>query len=366
MGGVAGSQESSAAAGEEEALMSFWRGKRVFLTGHTGFKGAWLAVWLESLGAKICGYSLPPETSPNLFSFINIANLCDEHHFEDIRHFSTLKNTLQSFAPDIVLHLAAQALVRESYRAPLATIETNVQGTANLLEACRATPSVKAALIVTTDKCYRNKETLTPYREDDELGGRDIYSASKASAEIITHAYRQSFFEQGARIATARAGNVIGGGDWSKDRLLADAARAFAKGETLTIRSPKAVRPWQHVAEPLGGYMTLAQAMFEGKKISHSYNFGPHVRSTASVEDVIRGFASHWPQGKWQVDAPKDNMHEAGLLTLDASLAQKELGWKPKFTLEQALEYTAKGYQLFNGPRDSFIAHMQELFTAVS
>lgn len=356
---------------EKEARMTssreFWQGKRVFITGHTGFKGAWLTAWLQSLGAKVCGFSLPPETQPNLFSFLNLGASCEESHFEDIRHFDTLKNTLQAFAPDIVLHLAAQALVRESYYTPLATIATNVQGTANVLEACRNVPSVRAALIITTDKCYKNKETLTPYRENDELGGRDIYSASKASTEIITHAYRQSFFENGnCAVATARAGNVIGGGDWSKDRLLVDAARAFASGDTLTIRSPKAVRPWQHVVEPLWGYIMLAQAMFENKKpLSAAYNFGPDASSTASVEQVIDLFARYWqPQGKWQVDAPKEHLHEAGLLTLDSALAKNELGWKTRFTLEEALAHTARGYQLCGGEREAFVQHMQALFTA--
>lgn len=345
---------------------SFWQGKKVFLTGHSGFKGTWLAVWLQALGAKVYGYSLPPETHPNLFSFLNAGGLCEESSFADIRHIESLKGAMQVAMPDIVIHMAAQALVRESYQQPLATIATNVDGTANMLEACRSLPSVQSIVVVTTDKCYKNKETLVPYSERDELGGRDIYSASKACTEIITHAYRQSFFDKGrVRIATARAGNVVGGGDWSKDRLLADAARAFSAGEMLSIRSPKAVRPWQHVIEPLQGYLMLAQALYENKTpLSPAYNFGPDGALTATVEQVMEQFAAVWqPAGKWQIQSQEHAPHEATLLALDASLAQKELGWKPSLTLKDTLRLSAEGYQLvYRGDKAAFLAHMQKLF----
>ncbi len=348
--------------------MNFWQGKRVFLTGHTGFKGAWLTVWLHSLGAKVAGYSLAPDSTPNLYDALQLEALCERSIIADITDAARLQKSIADFAPDIVIHMAAQALVRRSYREPLSTIATNISGTANVLEACRNAPSVRAALIITTDKCYKNKETGQAYNETDELGGRDIYSASKACAEIITHAYRQSFFditEQGearsgggwgedpkknkARICTARAGNVIGFGDWSEDRLIPDAVRAFAAGETLTIRAPKSLRPWQHVVEPLSGYLMLAQAMFENKKpLSPAYNFGPSTASVVNVEHVISSFAALWnPTGKWKIELPKDMPHEAGLLALDSSLAKKELGWKPAFTLEETLAHTAAGYREF-------------------
>ncbi len=346
--------------------VEFWQGKRVFLTGHSGFKGAWLTVWLQSLGAKVCGYSLPPETSPNLFSILNVGAYCEENIFADIRHYDTLKNALNVFAPDIVIHMAAQALVRESYHTPLATLATNIDGTANLLEACRTAPSVRSIVVVTTDKCYKNKEINTPYSEENELGGHDIYSASKACAEIVTHAYRQSFFEQGARIATARAGNVIGGGDWSKDRLIADAVRAFSAGETLQIRSPNAVRPWQHVVEPLLGYLMLARGLYENKPLSPAYNFGPNSASTATVSEVMTQFSTYWnPSAKWQVQPSEALLHEATLLALDASLAAKELGWAPALSLEESLCATASGYKIIyeNGGKEAFLAHMNQLFS---
>ncbi len=330
--------------------MNFWQDKRVFLTGHTGFKGAWLTVWLHSLGAKVAGYSLAPDSSPNLYDALQLGALCEQSIIADITDAARLQQSIADFAPDIIIHMAAQALVRRSYREPLSTIATNISGTANVLEACRNAPSVRAALIITTDKCYKNKETGQAYNETDELGGRDIYSASKAAAEIITHAYRQSFFDtQTARICTARAGNVIGFGDWSEDRLIPDAVRAFAAGETLTIRAPKSLRPWQHVIEPLSGYLMLAQAMFENKKtLSPAYNFGPETASAVTVEHVISRFAALWkPAGKWQIETPENMPHEADLLALDSSLAKKELGWKPSFTLEETLAHTASGYREF-------------------
>lgn len=340
---------------------AFWRGKRVFLTGHSGFKGAWLTLWLESLGAKVAGYSLPPETSPNLHALLRLTQRCAQEHLADIRDYDTLSKALSDFAPEMVIHTAAQPLVRRSYREPLATLAVNIDGTAHLLEACRMQQSVRGVLVVTTDKCYRNKETLTPYGEEDELGGRDLYSASKACAEIVAHAYRQSFFEpsfaetgQGALVATARAGNVIGGGDWSEDRLLPDAVRAFAKGETLIIRSPKAVRPWQHVVEPLLGYLMLSRALLErGPGRSPAYNFGPDAESVVEVGEVIAQFSAHWPGAEWKVEPPKQPLHEATLLALDSSRAKRELGWQPQFTLPEALKHTADFYRAYEAGASS-------------
>jgi len=329
---------------------AFWRGKRVFLTGHTGFKGGWLTLWLESLGAEICGYSLAPDTAPNIYSIFDIAKRC-EHHEADIRDVARLSNTLRAFAPELVIHMAAQPLVRRSYREPLATISTNVDGTANLLEACRDVESVRAILVVTSDKCY--KETTTPHREDDALGGHDIYSASKACAEIITHAYRQSF---NLPVVTVRAGNVIGGGDWSEDRLIPDAARAFAAGETLAVRSPAAVRPWQHVVEPLLGYLMLARAMLQNTPVSPSYNFGP--AASASVRQVVEQFIAHWP-GAWRSEPQP--LHEAPLLMLDSALAQKELGWRPQLSVEEAVSATAGWYRAYYGGESPAILHRDML-----
>ncbi len=346
--------------------MDFWSGKRVFLTGHSGFKGAWLAVWLHHLGAKVAGYALAPDSSPNLYTLLDIPSLCEQNTLADLADLITLSRAMADFAPDIVIHMAAQALVRRSYRDPLATIATNITGTANVLEACRTIPSIKAALVVTTDKCYRNKETGQAYKETDELGGRDVYSASKACAEIIAHAYRQSFFdEKNIRIATARAGNVIGAGDWSEDRLIPDAVRAFSTGETLVIRAPNSLRPWQHVVEPLSGYLMLVRQMFENRTpLSPAYNFGPDAASVVPVEQVVSTFAAQWgATATWRVETPKDMPHEAGLLALDSSLARRELGWKPVFSLEEALAHTASGYRLFDsgGSRSDYVRSMSAL-----
>jgi CDP-glucose 4,6-dehydratase len=330
---------------------AFWQGKRVFLTGHTGFKGAWLTVWLSYMGAEVSGYALAPETKPNLYDQANVAGMCAESTIADLADLELLKKKIANFKPDIVIHMAAQALVRRSYREPLATIAANITGTAHLLEACRDVVSIRSCVIVTTDKCYENKETGQRYKESDAMGGRDVYSASKGCAELITAAWRASFFDAAQiRIGSARAGNVIGGGDFAEDRLIPDAVRAFQAGRELVIRAPKAVRPWQHVAEPLEGYLTFAQALYENKKpLSASYNFGPDEGSIVPVADVIDRFAKLWPNALWKIDAPKDAPHEATLLALDATLAKKELGWKPRFTLDEALKHTAAGY-IAKGP----------------
>jgi CDP-glucose 4,6-dehydratase len=272
----------------------FWRGKRVLLTGHTGFKGAWLALWLQRLGAQVTGVALPPATEPNLFTLARVEQGV-ETHFCDIRSAQALALRVRAARPEVVLHLAAQALVRPGYAAPLDTFATNVMGTAHLLDALRGLPEVRVAVVVTTDKVYRNREWAYPYREDDQLGGHDPYSASKAATELVTASYRDSFLAaQGVAVATARAGNVIGGGDWAQDRLLPDAVRAWGAGETLHIRRPHATRPWQHVLEPLAAYLRLAQRLWEQPGLAGAYNFGPLPHEAASVKHVIELAGWRW------------------------------------------------------------------------
>jgi CDP-glucose 4,6-dehydratase len=325
-----------------------WRGKKVFVTGHTGFKGGWLALWLAKLGAKVLGYSLDPATEPNLFSVARVgAGLEDVRG--DIRDAAALESALKSCAPEVVFHLAAQPLVRPSYDDPIGTYETNVIGTARVLDCVRRTPSVRAVVSVTSDKCYENKEWSWGYREGDPLGGYDPYSSSKACAEIVAAAYRQSYFpvaklaEHGVALATARAGNVIGGGDWSADRLIPDLVRGFVAGEPVLIRRPQAIRPWQHVLEPLHGYIRLAeQLLTHNPKFATAYNFGPledDARPVAWIAEKMTGF---WGDGaKWVLD-PEPGVHEAGYLKLDASRARADLGWTPRLRLETALEWVVQ------------------------
>lgn len=333
-------------------MVGAWKGRRVFLTGHTGFKGSWLALWLTRLGAKVRGYGLDPWTQPNMFTVANMGRLIEDVR-GDIRDFDTLRASLADFAPQVVFHLAAQPLVRRSYRDPLSTYAVNVMGTAHVLEAVRATPGVKAVLCITTDKCYDNKEWVWPYRESDALGGYDPYSSSKACAELLTAAYRSSYFsdkvaaqERGVAVATARAGNVIGGGDWSEDRLIPDLVRGFALGEPVRIRRPLSIRPWQHVLEPLQGYILLAERLFEGDPRSASaFNFGPREEDAWSVEQIATKLASLWGNGaNWVRDADP-GAHEAGYLKLDSSKAHAELHWNSKLTIESALEWTADWYR---------------------
>lgn len=330
----------------------FWKKRRVFLTGHTGFKGAWLTVWLHDLGAKVFGYSLPPETTPSMFKELRLARLC-RHETGDVRDAAPLARAVRLAKPEIVIHMAAQALVRRGYREPLDTFGTNVMGTANLLDACRGVPSVRAIIIVTTDKTYENREWVYPYRESDRLGGRDPYSASKAGAELVTAAYRRSYFDEaGVGVVSVRAGNVIGGGDWSEDRLIPDAARAFGAGRVLRVRSPSAVRPWQHVLDPLAGYLMLAGALTDTRgHTSPAYNFGPPPDAALTVGDVVARFADAWGgRARWKADPPKHAPHEAGLLMLDPSLARRELGWSPRFCTAEALQLTAEWYRrLYSG-----------------
>jgi CDP-glucose 4,6-dehydratase len=326
----------------------FWRGRRVFVTGHTGFKGAWLALWLDRLGARTTGYALPP-TTPGLYELAGIGSRI-ESIIGDINDAARLRAALQSAQPEIVMHLAAQPLVRESYAQPAATFATNVMGTVNLLEAVRSTPSARSVVVVTTDKCYQNREWVWGYRESDPLGGHDPYSASKAAAELVTASYRTSFFDAaGVTVSTARAGNVIGGGDFAPDRLLPDFVRAAAANTELEIRHPDAIRPWQFVLEPLRGYLELAERGFAREPgIADAWNFGPGEDNVRTVREVIEGFASacalrRSPRVRFGVHTAQ--LHEATLLKLDISKARARLAWRPALDLDATLALTADWYR---------------------
>jgi len=337
----------------------FYAGKRVLVTGHTGFKGGWLTLWLHELGAIVHGYALNPPTEPNLFDVAGIGAVLASDTRADLADFARLKSALNEVQPEVVFHLAAQPLVRVSYRDPLGTLVSNVMGTAHLLEAARAIDAVRALVLITTDKVYENREWAYPYREVDPLGGHDPYSASKAAAEIVAASYRASFFtgETGhpARVATVRAGNVIGGGDWASDRLIPDCVRAFAKNESVRLRFPQAVRPWQHVLEPLAGYLQLAEQLSapHGAKFAKAWNFGPDASGDATVGEIAKTIARLWGEGARVECAPStENSHEAGLLRLDSTLARTELGWKPRWSLEQALAQTVAWYQAWTRGAD--------------
>ena len=322
----------------------FWRGKRVFLTGHTGFKGAWLSLWLQQMGAVVTGFSLAPATSPNLFELADVDRGMDSQ-IGDIRDYSSLADAMAAARPEIIIHMAAQALVRPSYDMPVETYATNVMGTVHLLEAVRRVGGVKAVVVVTTDKCYENREWSWGYRENEAMGGHDPYSNSKGCAELVSAAYRSSYFNplayasHGVAVATARAGNVIGGGDWSLDRLIPDVLRAFAEGQIVQIRSPEAIRPWQHVLEPLRGYLTLAQRLYEqGPAYAEGWNFGPNDTDAKPVKWIVAELAKAWGgTAQWQ-HAAGDHRHEAHYLKLDISKARCQLNWHPKLTLSQALD----------------------------
>jgi CDP-glucose 4,6-dehydratase len=324
----------------------FWKGKRVFLTGHTGFKGSWLAIILAQLGAKVTGYALAAESDRQIFVSANVAARTTSI-IGDLRDAAALTQALREAKPDMVFHLAAQSLVRRSYGDPLGTYATNIMGTANLLEAARGVPEIRAIVVATSDKCYENLETGRAYRESDPLGGYDPYSSSKAAAEIVTAAYRSSFFGKSeTSIATVRAGNVVGGGDWCEDRLVPDLVRGVIAGTPTQIRSPDAVRPWQHVLEPLSGYIAVAERLCGDKEgRPTALNFGPGENSAQPVRVVADMFCKFMGDGAVWQHAGGDHPHEAKLLQLDSSLAQKTLGWKPRWTLDQCLEATAEWYR---------------------
>ena len=328
----------------------FWRGRRVFVTGHTGFKGGWLCLWLEQLGARVAGFALPPDTKPDFFRAASVARAL-RSTMGDIRDLAALGRALRRHDPEIVIHMAAQALVRRSYAQPLETFSTNVMGTANVLEAARGCASVRAAIVVTTDKCYENLELKRGYREDDRLGGRDPYSASKACAELVTHAWRRSFFDPGhvVALASARAGNVIGGGDWAADRLLPDMVRAFARGKPAEIRNPASTRPWQHVLDPLAGYLLLAQGLVRnGRGRAGPWNFGPDARASKPVRWVAERTCRLWgPGARWTTPRSRRQPHEAHLLSLNPAKARRALGWKPRLATQAALEWTVAWYKAY-------------------
>lgn len=328
---------------------NIYKNKKVFLTGHTGFKGSWLALWLTQLEAKVCGYSLAPNTDPSMFNVLGIENKIEKSVIGNILDNITLEKAMRDFEPDIVFHLAAQPLVRLSYSEPVLTYETNVIGTLNVLEAARKCKSVKAFVNVTTDKCYENREINRGYKEDEPMGGYDMYSSSKGCVEIMSSSYRRSFLQNDDTysMATARAGNVIGGGDWALDRLIPDCIRAINANEKIEIRNPIAVRPWQHVLEPLSGYLLLGEKLLEsGKKYAEGFNFGPNEDSVLKVADVAKMVIEFYGKGEIVIHK-KDNLHEAGLLMLNIEKAKKVLNWTPTYTSEQAIEKTVEWYKHF-------------------
>jgi CDP-glucose 4,6-dehydratase len=340
---------------------NFWAGRRVFLTGHTGFKGSWLCIWLHSLGAELYGYALKPPTEPSLFCMAGVRKLMTASTENDIRDLAALRSALVSAQPEVVFHMAAQPLVRDSYKDPVETYSINVMGTVNLFEALRSCPSVRAVASVTTDKVYENMEWVWGYRETDRLGGHDPYSNSKACTELVTAAFRSSYFNEkdypkhGVAIATARAGNVIGGGDWAAERLVPDCVRAFTSHQKVKIRYPNSIRPWQHVLDALNGYMILAKSLAEaGTRFSGAWNFSPENRDARSVSWVVQTAAALWGGDAQYSIGTDENPHEAGLLMLDHSKARQLLGWKPRWNIEKALEKTVGWFKFSERGTNAF------------
>lgn len=331
----------------------FWQGKRVFLTGHTGFKGSWLSLWLQSMGAKVHGLALTPPTTPSLFDEANVgAEMTNT--IGDIRDYATVLEAMWACKPDIIIHMAAQPLVRYSYLAPAETYATNVMGTVHVLEAARHVGTAKAIINVTTDKCYENKEWVWGYREDEPMGGHDPYSNSKGCSELVTSAYRRSFFQQsGIALASARAGNVIGGGDWALDRLVPDILRAFEKSQPVIIRNPHAIRPWQHVLEPLSGYLLLAENLYtHGQFFAEGWNFGPKDEDARPVQWIVEHLCERWGNGATWVLQPGNHPHEASFLKLDISKAHQRLQWTPRWSLERALKHITDWHQAWLSGQD--------------
>jgi CDP-glucose 4,6-dehydratase len=337
-----------------KVISTFWNGKKVFITGHTGFKGSWLSLWLTSMGSKVKGYSLDVNTDPALFNLLNISSEM-ESEIGDIRNLDKLTKSIMQFDPEIIIHMAAQPLVRLSYLEPIETYTTNVIGTANVLEAARKCKNLKSLVSVTTDKCYENMEWDWGYRESDSMGGYDPYSSSKGCAELVTSAYRRSYFYSNdtASIASARAGNVIGGGDWSEDRLIPDVLRAFEIGEPVVVRSPLAVRPWQHVLEPLSGYLVLSQKLYMfGNDYAEAWNFGPRDEDCKSVRWVLDQMVKHWGKSaKWVLDK-NSNPHEARYLKLDCSKASNKLKWNPKWNLKETIKRIVEWHHVYSSKGD--------------
>ncbi len=339
----------------------FWRGKRVFLTGHTGFKGSWLALWLSSLGAQVKGYALNPPTSPSLFNELKVDRVIDSQ-IGDIRDQETLHVSMTLFNPDILIHMAAQPLVRYSYDAPIETYEVNVIGTAKVLEVARSCTNLKAILNITTDKCYENDERPQGYKEEDSMGGYDPYSSSKGCAELVASAYRRSFLhDQGVGLASVRAGNVIGGGDWADDRLIPDILRSFEKNEPVLIRNPKATRPWQHVLVPLSGYLVLTQKLFNNQeKYAEGWNFGPNEQDAKPVDWILDKMISKWPNSSWEIDKSA-SPHEADFLKLDISKAGSKLGWKPIWELSHTIDKIIDWHKAWLNKEDMQAACLAEI-----
>jgi CDP-glucose 4,6-dehydratase len=341
----------------------FWENKKVFLTGHTGFKGSWVSLWLKSMGANVKGYSLVPSTTPNIFTEANVAEEM-ESEVGDIRDLDKISKSMSAFNPDILIHMAAQPLVRLSYKDPVNTYTTNVIGTVNVLEAARKCVNLKAIVSITTDKCYENNEWEWGYRENEAMGGHDPYSSSKGCAELVTSAYRRSFFgaEGTASIASARAGNVIGGGDWADDRLIPDILKAFEKSEPVVIRNPLSTRPWQHVLEPLSGYLVLAQELYlKGDAYAEAWNFGPKDEDCKPVNWILDKMVSKWGAGaSWELDK-ENNPHEAGFLKLDCSKAASRLKWQPKWNLEETVNLIIDWHQLYLNKQDVKVQCLKEI-----
>ncbi|MDH2915647.1 MAG: CDP-glucose 4,6-dehydratase [Gallionella sp.] len=341
-----------------EVSPTFWKGKRVLLTGHTGFKGSWLSLWLQSMGVQVVGYALAPPTNPSLFEVAEVSAGMTSI-IGDIRDLEHLRKVFAEHQPEIVIHMAAQPLVRYSYIEPVETYSTNVMGTVNLLEAVRNTKSVKAVVNVTTDKCYENREWAWGYRENEAMGGYDPYSSSKGCAELVTAAYRNSYFdpekckEHSVAIASGRAGNVIGGGDWAEDRLIPDIMRAITQGKPVNIRNPHAIRPWQHVLEPLSGYLVLAQKLYEeGSTCAEGWNFGPNDEDAKPVQWIVEKLTQAWGEGAcWVLDGG-DHPHEAHYLKLDCSKAKARLGWHPKWHLDEALSAIVEWQRAYRDGQD--------------